>query len=58
MPSATYALIREAIVRKQQVAAIYQERLRIMCPMPLVTNMGVNRRCFSSSAAIPIQAEK
>ncbi len=31
MPSATYALIREAIVRKQQVAAIYQERLRIMC---------------------------
>ncbi len=32
MPSATYKIFREAILREQQVTCIYQDRHRELCP--------------------------
>jgi predicted DNA-binding transcriptional regulator YafY len=40
MPSATYALFRDAILREQQVVCSYDGRLRELCPHIL----GLNRR--------------
>ena len=46
MPSATYVLIREALLHRQQVAAIYQERLRIMCPHAIGFKQGREQALF------------
>ena len=46
MPSNTYNIIREAIIKKQQVTAMYSGYYREMCPHVIGTKNGTEQALF------------